>query len=146
MPARRIAIVSGGNRGIGREIALQLARADVHVVIGARDQAKCKSAVQGLAAEGVEVSAFLLDVKDTKSVRRFVEHVDKQHGAPSILVNNAGVYPEAHDARVADTPTAMWRETFETNLFGAVRMCRENGIAVIPGACPIRKIFAPIEP
>jgi NAD(P)-dependent dehydrogenase (short-subunit alcohol dehydrogenase family) len=36
-----------------------------------------------------------------------------------------GVYPESTDAKVVDTPTAMWRETFETNLFGAVRMCRE---------------------
>jgi NAD(P)-dependent dehydrogenase (short-subunit alcohol dehydrogenase family) len=40
-------------------------------------------------------------------------------------VNNAGVYPESTDATVIDTPTAVWRETFETNLFGAVRMCRE---------------------
>jgi len=125
MPARRIAIVTGGNRGIGREIALQLAKADVHVVIGARDAAKCKAAIASLAADGAEVSAFVLDVKDTKSVKRFVDHVDKQHGAPSILVNNAGIYPEAFDAKVVDSPTSTWRETFETNLFGAVRMCRE---------------------
>jgi NAD(P)-dependent dehydrogenase (short-subunit alcohol dehydrogenase family) len=64
-------------------------------------------------------------VNDTHSVRRFVEHVDKHHGAPSILVNNAGVYPESTDAKVVDTPTSIWRETLETNLFGAVRMCRE---------------------
>jgi NAD(P)-dependent dehydrogenase (short-subunit alcohol dehydrogenase family) len=51
--------------------------------------------------------------------------VAKAHGAPGILVNNAGVYPEATDSRVLDTATAVWRETFETNLFGALRMCRE---------------------
>jgi NAD(P)-dependent dehydrogenase (short-subunit alcohol dehydrogenase family) len=125
MPAKRIAIVTGGNRGLGREIARQLMKADVFVVIGARDKARCESALEILRREGPNVDAFPLDVTDTRSVKRFVEQVDKQHGAPSILVNNAGIYPEATTARVEDTPTSVWRETFETNLFGAVRMCRE---------------------
>jgi NAD(P)-dependent dehydrogenase (short-subunit alcohol dehydrogenase family) len=125
MASRRIAIVTGGNRGIGHEIARQLAKNDVHVVIGARDTAKGEQAVAALKKEGAPVSGFALDVNDTHSVRRFVEHVDKHHGAPSILVNNAGVYPESTDAKVVDTATSIWRETLETNLFGAVRMCRE---------------------
>jgi NAD(P)-dependent dehydrogenase (short-subunit alcohol dehydrogenase family) len=125
MAARRIAVVTGANRGLGYEIARQLARADVFVVIGARDPVKGDQAAARLAADGASVAAFALDVNDTRSVRRFVEHVEKAHGTPSILVNNAGVYPESTDATVLDTPTSMWRETFETNLFGAVRMCRE---------------------
>jgi len=125
MAARRIAVVTGANRGLGYEIARQLARADVFVVIGARDPVKGEQAAARLAAEGGGVAAFALDVNDTRSVRRFVEHVEKAHGTPSILVNNAGVYPESTDATVLDTPTSVWRETFETNLFGAVRMCRE---------------------
>ena len=125
MAARRIAIVTGGNRGIGHEIARQLIGNDVHVVIGCRDAAKCEHAVAALKMEGPNVSGFTLDVVDTHSVRRFVDHVLKEHGAPSILVNNAGVYPEATDARVVDTPTSIWRETIETNLFGAVRLCRD---------------------
>src|SRR5690349_15145151 len=125
MAARRIAIVTGGNRGIGHEIARQLAKNDVHVVIGCRDAFKCEQAVAALKKEGPNVSGFTLDVADTHSVRRFVELVVKHHGAPSILVNNAGVYPEGTEARVADTPTSIWRETIEINLFGPVRMCRE---------------------
>ena len=125
MAARRIAVVTGANRGLGYEIARQLARAEVFVVIGARDPLKGEAAAARLAAEGASVAAFALDVNDTRSVRRFVEHVEKAHGTPSILVNNAGVYPESTDATVLDTPTSVWRETFETNLFGAVRMCRE---------------------
>src|SRR6187549_3918996 len=116
MAARRIAIVTGGNRGIGHEIARQLIGNDVHVVIGCRDRSKCEHAVAALKMEGPNVSGFTLDVVDTRSVRRFVDHVLKEHGAPSILVNNAGVYPEATDARVVDTPTSIWRETIETNL------------------------------
>ena len=125
MPAKRIAIVTGGNRGLGREIARQLMKAEVFVVVGARDKARCDAALEFLRREGPNVDAFPLDVTDTRMVKRFVEQVDKQHGAPSILVNNAGIYPEATSARVVDTPTSVWRETFETNLFGAVRMCRE---------------------
>ncbi len=125
MPAKRIAIVTGGNRGLGREIARQLMKADVFVVVGARDKARCDSALEFLRREGTNVDAFPLDVTDTRAVKRFVEQVDKQHGAPSILVNNAGIYPESTSARVVDTSTSVWRETFETNLFGAVRMCRE---------------------
>jgi NAD(P)-dependent dehydrogenase (short-subunit alcohol dehydrogenase family) len=66
-----------------------------------------------------------LDVNDTHSVRGFVEEVARRHGTPTILVNNAGVRPEAHLNRVTDTSTSFWRATFETNLFGAMRMCRE---------------------
>lgn len=125
MPANKIAIVTGGNRGLGREIARQLMKADAFVVIGCRDPAKGEAALEGLRREGPNVDMFALDVTDTHSVRRCVEAVQKKHGAPSILVNNAGIYPEATDSRVTGSSTAVWRETFETNLFGAVRMCRE---------------------
>jgi NAD(P)-dependent dehydrogenase (short-subunit alcohol dehydrogenase family) len=125
MPSHKIAIVTGGNRGIGHEIARQLMKADLFVVIGARTEPKCALALESLRREGANASAYPLDVNDTKSVRKFVEHVEKQHGAPSVLVNNAGVYPEATDAKVVDASTALWRETFETNLFGAMRMCRD---------------------
>jgi NAD(P)-dependent dehydrogenase (short-subunit alcohol dehydrogenase family) len=125
MAARRIAIVTGGNRGIGHEIARQLVKNDVYVVIGCRDAKKCEDALVSLRKQGGNISGYELDVVDTHSVRRFVAHVDKHHGAPSILVNNAGVYPESTEAKVVDTPTSIWRETLETNLFGAVRMCRE---------------------
>ena len=125
MPARKIAIVTGGNRGLGLEIAKQLLKSDLFVAVGARDAAKCEAAMQALKPLGGNAVAYPLDVNDTHSVRRFVEEVDRQHGAPSVLVNNAGIYPEATDATVVDSPTSIWRETFETNLFGAVRMCRE---------------------
>lgn len=126
MPAKKIAIVTGGNRGIGLEIARQLMKSDVFVVVGCRSEPKCAQAVDLLSAgSGNNVAGYPLDVNDTKSVKRFVEQVAKRHGVPAILVNNAGVFPEASEAKVVDTPTSMWRETFETNLFGAVRMCRE---------------------
>ena len=125
MPAKKIAIVTGANRGIGHEIARQLLKQDLIVVVGARDKVKCERAVASLKNGGATVDAHPLDVSDTRSVKRFIAYVEKQHGAPSVLVNNAGVFPESFDSKVVETPTSTWRETFETNLFGAVRMCRE---------------------
>ncbi len=126
MPAKRIAIVTGGNRGIGKEIARQLMKADAFVIVGCRSEPKCALVADELRTEvGKNIAGYVLDVNDTKSVRSFVEKVVKHHGAPAILVNNAGVYPEATESRLVDSETKVWRETFETNLFGAMRMCRE---------------------
>jgi NAD(P)-dependent dehydrogenase (short-subunit alcohol dehydrogenase family) len=125
MPAKRIAIVTGANRGIGHEIARQLMAEDVFVVAGVRDAARCEATAADLRRGGANAAAYPCDVNDTNNVRVFVDHVVKQHGAPSILVNNAGVFPESSQARVEDTPTSLWRHTFETNLFGTVRLCRE---------------------
>lgn len=127
MPSARTAIVTGANRGIGLEIARQLVGEGIRVVMGCRDAEKGERACAGLRSGGLAVSRAL-DVNDTKSVERFVEFVGKRFGVPAILVNNAGVFPESNDALVVGTKTSHWRETFETNLFGAVRMCR----AVVP--------------
>jgi NAD(P)-dependent dehydrogenase (short-subunit alcohol dehydrogenase family) len=120
----KTAIVTGANRGIGLEIARQLVKEGVRVVLGSRDPVNGARAAKALKAGDLAV-VHALDVNDTKSVRRFAAFVEKEVGVPSILVNNAGVYPEEPDAKVTNTRTALWRETFETNLFGAVRMCRE---------------------
>ncbi|MBK6982148.1 MAG: SDR family oxidoreductase [Betaproteobacteria bacterium] len=124
MSIAKTAIVTGANRGIGLEISRQLVREGVRVVMGARDPVKGARACASLKAGDLAVS-HALDVNDTKSVRRLVAYVEKHFGPPAILVNNAGVYPESKEARVVDTKTSLWRETFETNLFGAVRLCRE---------------------
>src|SRR5258706_14132953 len=77
--ARRIAIVTGGNRGIGREIARQLMRSDVFVVIGSRDSVKGEAAAEELRAEGPNIASFPLDVSDTRSVQRFLAPVAKHN-------------------------------------------------------------------
>jgi NAD(P)-dependent dehydrogenase (short-subunit alcohol dehydrogenase family) len=132
MPTKT-AIVTGANRGIGLEIARQLVKEGVRVVLGCRDPVKGERAAASLKAGELAV-AHTLDVNDTKSVRRFVAFAEKEFGVPAILVNNAGVYPEDPDAKVTTSRTSLWRETFETNLFGAVRMCRE----VVPHMAKVR--------
>lgn len=127
MSIAKTAIVTGANRGIGLEIARQLAHEGIRVVMGARDPVQGRRACASLDAGDLAVS-HALDVNDTRNVRRFVEFVEKNFGVPAILVNNAGVCPESSEARVMEVKTALWREIFETNLFGAVRLCR----AVVP--------------
>jgi len=124
MSIAKTAIVTGANRGIGLEIARQLVQEGIRVVMGSRDPVKGERACAALKAGDLAVS-HALDVNDTRNVQRFVEFVERNFGAPAILVNNAGVFPESNVALVTDTKTSLWRETFETNLFGAVRLCRE---------------------
>jgi NAD(P)-dependent dehydrogenase (short-subunit alcohol dehydrogenase family) len=124
---KKIAIVTGANRGIGKEIARQLAAEGIDVVIGARDAAKGEAASAELSGLPGAVHSHLLDVEDTKSVRAFIAFVETL-GPPSILVNNAGVYPEARNAGILDSPPTVWRRTLGTNVIGVVRMCQ----AVVP--------------
>jgi NAD(P)-dependent dehydrogenase (short-subunit alcohol dehydrogenase family) len=71
--------------------------------------------------------SHVLDVDDTRSVRTFMGFLETI-GPPSILVNNAGIYPEARQAGILDSPPKVWRRTLGTNIIGAVRMVQ----AVVP--------------
>jgi NAD(P)-dependent dehydrogenase (short-subunit alcohol dehydrogenase family) len=117
----KIALVTGANRGLGLEVARQLAQAGHTVVIGARDPQKGDEAAQLLRSEGLDSETVGLDVDDADSVEGAAHELRERHGSLDVLVNNAGVLPEA----TADSPevisTRMFRQTFETNLFGVVR-------------------------
>ena len=127
MTARKIAIVTGGNRGIGLEIARQLMKADLFVVIGcARPrQVRDGGLRRAQAARAATSPAFPLDVNDTKSVRASSRTSRSSTARRAILVNNAGRLSRKPPSQGGRYATSVWRETFETNLFGAVRMCRE---------------------
>jgi NAD(P)-dependent dehydrogenase (short-subunit alcohol dehydrogenase family) len=130
-----IAVVTGGNRGIGLEICRQLAQRGCRVILGSRDPAKGRAAAKALAAEGLDVSARALDVSDPASVRRFGRALAKDPGRVDILVNNAGVYLDSgYDAegRVAPSGLATTLGTLDatlrTNLHGPLLMIQ----AVLP--------------
>jgi 2-dehydro-3-deoxy-D-gluconate 5-dehydrogenase len=87
----RVAIVTGGNRGIGRSLALGLARAGASVAILARDQAKNQAVLEELQAIGVPAMAAPLDVTDRSALADAMAQVERQLGSVDVLVNNAGV-------------------------------------------------------
>lgn len=121
---RRVAVVTGGNRGIGYEICRQLAARGVHVVLAARDAAKGQEAASRLAADGGHVESHVLDVADAASVDRFAAWLRRRHGGADILVNNAGVLVDGRSASVLDVDPQVFRDTLETNFFGPLRLCQ----------------------
>jgi len=116
---RRVALVSGGNRGIGREVAGQLAALGYTVVIGSRDLARGKQVAEEL---GEDVTALQLDVTDAESIDRCIAAVGDEFGRLDVLVNNAGVTGGGWSTSAVDIDLDEVRETLETNLFGAWRL------------------------
>ena len=116
---KRVAVVTGGNRGIGFEICRQLAKqGGIHVVLAARNEAKGASAAKTLRDEGLDVETHALDVTSEASIRSLAGWVTSGHQRCDILVNNAGVMLDRHGSRVLDLKVETWRETLDTNLIG----------------------------
>ncbi|WP_437727834.1 SDR family oxidoreductase [Sorangium sp. So ce861] len=114
----RIAVVSGGNRGIGLEICRQLARRGVHVVLGSRDEGRGDAAAAALKEQGISVEPRRLDVSEERSVKELARALAAEHGGVDIVVNNAGIAMQGFNAEVA-------RNTIEVNFFGALRLTSE---------------------
>jgi NAD(P)-dependent dehydrogenase (short-subunit alcohol dehydrogenase family) len=115
---QRIVVVTGANRGIGREVARQLAVRGDLVVLGARDPAKGETAAAELARAGVEVLPRHLDVTDPATLQRLADELAGRHGRLDVLVNNAAVLYDTWQ-RAASADLQVVREALETNLFGA---------------------------
>ena len=131
MTETRIALVTGANRGIGLEIARQLARLGVVAVIGARDKAKGEAAAELLAREDLVTPAVPLDVTDGNSIADAVAEVVRLFGHIDILVNNAAILidgPGGFQSSLFDATGDTMRRTYETNVMGPLRMTQ----AVVP--------------
>lgn len=119
MSEERVAVVSGGNRGIGHEVAGQLATRGYTVVLGARDRAKGEAAARELGDAG-EVVAKQLDVTDEDSIERLARDLETEFRRVDVLVNNAGVIGGRGSAAEPDLDDV--KRVLETNLFGAWRL------------------------
>ncbi|MFI6676749.1 SDR family oxidoreductase [Kribbella sp. NPDC050470] len=119
----RVAVVTGGNRGIGFEICRQLSRLGLHVVLTARNESSAKEAADRLQGEGPGlVMGTRLDVTEDDSVSSTFTEIARRHGSIDVLVNNAGVAidgPALHRATAPNFPLV--DETLATNLYGAWR-------------------------
>jgi len=107
--ARKVAVVTGGSRGLGLVLARELGHRGMRVVIVARDEEELERARAGLAAEGIDATALPCDVTDEEGIQGLVADVEENIGPIDVLVNNAGVIQigPAETMRVADYQRAM---------------------------------------
>ena len=114
MQEKKIAVVTGGNRGIGQEICRQLVGRGLRVVLTARDGEKARRAAGRLGGDAVP---FELDVTAADGARRLVEFLEGEMGGVDVLVNNAGVFLDSRYGGL-DVPMDLVRQSLETNLLG----------------------------
>ena len=119
--AGEIALVTGASRGIGQAIALALGRAGAVVAGTATTEAGADRISESLAAAGLQGAGLVLDVADPLSVDSLMERLTTDLGAPSILVNNAGITRDTLLMRMKD---ADWDAVLQTNLGSVYRMCK----------------------
>jgi len=124
MSKQRVAVVTGANKGIGLEIARQLARNGIRVYLGARDEARGREAAEKLRAEGLHVAPLRLDVTNERSVADVVQQIEREAGRLDILVNNAGIAID--DGPPSRVSLDVIRRTYETNVFGLVRVTQAS--------------------
>lgn len=116
--SNKVALVTGGNRGIGLETARQLAELGFTVLIGVRDLAKGEAAASKLSGS---VEAVALDVAAPDAAARAAAEVERRFGRLDVLINNAAIHYDP-SARALRPDWSAIREAFETNVFGAWRV------------------------
>ncbi|WP_264373512.1 SDR family NAD(P)-dependent oxidoreductase [Kosakonia oryzae] len=99
MNEQRIALVTGANKGIGFEIARQLAQAGAIVIMGSRDNERGNAAVEALRAQGLSVQHCELDITRHDSIVAAASSINAEFGRLDILINNAGVFDHADGPR-----------------------------------------------
>ena len=123
----RVAIVSGGSMGLGRQMAEGLAEMGANLVLCARHKERCEEAAEALRTYGVQTLALGCDVKNKPAIQQVVEETLAKFGRVDILVNNAGV---SWGASVEEMTLEQWDKVLSTNLTGTFLFCQAVGKAM----------------
>ena len=119
MENKKIAFITGGNRGIGFETARELAENGVYVIIGARSADQGKEAVEKLRKKDLEAEYLVFDVNNPQHYKNASKFLEEKFGRLDILVNNAGIMVDGTDTTSVISMNKI-RETFDTNFFAPI--------------------------
>jgi NAD(P)-dependent dehydrogenase (short-subunit alcohol dehydrogenase family) len=122
---KRVAVVTGANRGLGLETSRQLAKKDYEVILTARDLSKAQKAATTLAKEGLEVRSFELDVTSPASIEKLYSYISKDLKRIDVLVNNAGILPDKGQSATMTAKIDTLREAMETNVYGPFQLIQK---------------------
>jgi NAD(P)-dependent dehydrogenase (short-subunit alcohol dehydrogenase family) len=120
---KRVAIVTGGNRGIGYELVKQLALNGFKVILASRDPEMGNEAAKKLMALDLDVSCVEMDVTNRESIHQAAVTINEQYGRLDVLINNAGVYLDENEKLLSMDPCIL-EETMATNFFGVYHVIR----------------------
>src|SRR3989338_8511932 len=127
--SQKVAVVTGGNRGIGLEICRQLAQKGLLVILTSRDQGSGLAACEELQKEELPVRYHALDVTHAASIENLALFMEKEFGRCDILVNNAGIFPDTEVAH--GSPSSIFTARVETinkalttNVYGPLLLCQ----------------------
>jgi len=116
--SKKIALITGANKGIGFEIARQLGAQGIIVLVGARDRRRGDEAARRLQLDGIEASAIHIDVTDQVTISAAASFIDQTYGKLDILVNNAGISLKEGRVHPSELDVEVFRLMYETNVFG----------------------------
>ena len=128
---KKVAVVTGANRGLGFETCRQLAKQGIEVILTSRDEAKGKAAAEKLQAEGLDVKFHLLDVTSLDSIEHLAQFIRNEFGRLDILVNNAGIaldFVFGPEGSIFNSKIETLQKTIETNIYAPLLLCQ----ALIP--------------
>jgi NAD(P)-dependent dehydrogenase (short-subunit alcohol dehydrogenase family) len=119
----KTAVITGANKGIGHEVARQLAAKGFHVFVGARNAKAGRKAAEGINKQSAKATFLEIDVADNDSVTTAAREFSKIEDHLDVLVNNAGIIVDGDDA-ILEVSDDLFRKTLETNTLGALRVTR----------------------
>lgn len=123
--SKKIALITGANKGLGFETALQLGKEGIHIIAAARDKTKGIEAVEKLKAADIEAEFLQLDVNKDTDIHFTFDYINNKYGKLDILINNAGIQIESDNWGVNTSvglDETILRQTMDTNFFSLVKL------------------------